>query len=78
MSFKGLEDLEIQALVDRELDDAAEKRVRAAIAESPALQKKYNQLLIQKQLLIEWFKEESEETEKSRSSARGAAPAFLH
>lgn len=78
MSFKGLEDLEIQALVDRELDDAAEKRVRAAIAESPALQRKYNQLLIQKQLLIEWFKEESEETEKSRSSARGTAPAFLH
>lgn len=78
MSIKGLEDLEIQALVDRELDAAAEKRVLAAIAESPSLQKRYHQLLVQKQLLIDWFKDEKEENEKSHSSSRSTANAFVH
>lgn len=78
MSIKGLEDLEIQALVDRELDAAAEKRVLAAIAENTTLQKRYHQLLVQKQLLIDWFKDEKEENEKSHSSSRSTVNAFVH
>ena len=46
---------DVQALVDRQLRGVVEKKVRDAIAASPALRAYHLQLLIQKQLLAEWW-----------------------
>ncbi|MBI1326169.1 MAG: hypothetical protein GC136_00830 [Alphaproteobacteria bacterium] len=51
-----INDYDIQALVDSELDDVQESHVRAEIRHSPASKERYEQLCAQKLLLQRWWK----------------------
>lgn len=55
MKSRIINDLDIQALVDNELDPAAKKEVMAAIQNNHILRTRYEQLLMQKRLIMSMF-----------------------
>jgi hypothetical protein len=50
-------DMDLQALVDQALDMPNEKRVRALIEANPLARKKYEQLMLQKKWIQQWWEE---------------------
>jgi len=50
-------DMDIQALVDKELEPGREKLILAAIQHSPELFKRYTTYVHQKTLLKKWWKD---------------------
>ena len=51
-------DFEIQALVDGQLGWDAQKRFWREIESNPALQRRYDELVAQKRLLLQWWASE--------------------
>lgn len=49
------DELDVHALADGELSAAEKQRVQARLDRDPTLQRKYCQILSQKQLLLEWW-----------------------
>jgi hypothetical protein len=58
MRAKIINDLDIQALVDDELDPVAKREVMAAIQGSYTLKTRYEQLLMQKRLIMSLWNDE--------------------
>jgi hypothetical protein len=54
-SAEGIQDLDIQALVDGELDRDAERRLLAEIIRSPDLLARLEELLHQKKQVRDWW-----------------------
>lgn len=54
--MRKLNNQDIEALVDNELHMTDKQMVCALIDSDPAANKHYNDLMLQKQLLIQWFK----------------------
>ncbi len=55
MKSRIINDLDIQALVDNELDPVAKKEVMAAVQSNHTLRMRYEQLLMQKRLIMSIF-----------------------
>jgi anti-sigma factor RsiW len=55
MKSRIINDLDIQALVDNELDPATKKEVMAAVQNNHTLRTRYEQLLMQKRLIMSVF-----------------------
>jgi len=70
MDSKPIDDLDIQALVDAQLDWETEKRVWMAIQENPEYNKRYQELTNQKKALLLWWAAENEPHKGGRSSGR--------
>jgi hypothetical protein len=60
-----INDFDVQALVDSQLDWENEKRIWKEIEGSPALQRRYDELVKQKKLLLQWWA--SEDTIKPKT-----------
>lgn len=69
-------DFDIQALVDSQLDWETEKRIWKEIESCQALQRRYDELVAQKRLLLQWWA--SEDTHKPKApSLRGKRETLL-
>lgn len=64
------DDFDIQALVDSQLDWENEKRVWKEIESDPALQRRYNELVSQKKLLLQWWAGEDSIKTKATSKEK--------
>ncbi|MEZ0225466.1 MAG: hypothetical protein ACAH83_12995 [Alphaproteobacteria bacterium] len=62
-----INDFDIQALVDSQLDWENEKRIWKEIETSPALQRRYDELVRQKKLLLQWWASEDNIKPKTTS-----------
>lgn len=51
----GIDDYDIQALVDGELEPDEARRIKRKIDQTPVLQKRYDELVHQKKLLQQWW-----------------------
>lgn len=58
-AFKTITDQDIQALVDNELDWELEKEIRETIRLNFSYTKRYKEILAQKKLIQQWFKNNS-------------------
>lgn len=76
MEKKPIDDLDIQALVDAQLDWEAEKRVWVAIKNSPEFFKRYQELINQKKALLLWWATEHDPAEK-KPAARSTTDTVL-
>jgi hypothetical protein len=61
-------DFDIQALVDSQLGWEEEKRVWQDVENDPALTRRYQELVSQKKLLLQWWAEEESKSLKKGSS----------
>ncbi|HYD18616.1 MAG TPA: hypothetical protein VEF76_09070 [Patescibacteria group bacterium] len=59
MGEKDVNDYDIQALVDAQLDWEEEKKVWQAIQANSILQRRYEELVNQKKLLLAWWASEN-------------------
>ena len=55
--ISNITDWDIQALIDNQLDWEREKIVRKIIFENPSFTKRYNELMMQKKSIQNWYKE---------------------
>lgn len=51
----GIDDYDIQALVDGELEPDEARRVRRKVKQNPELQERYDEFIRQKTLLQQWW-----------------------
>ncbi len=64
-------DFDIQALVDSQLGWEDEKRIWKEIENNPALKRRYDELVTQKKLLLQWWAgEDGGRTKSSQSQER--------
>ena len=54
-SAQQTDDFDVQALVDSQLGWEEEKRVWKEIESNPALRRRYDELVAQKKLLLQWW-----------------------
>jgi hypothetical protein len=70
LSARQTDDFDIQALVDSQLGWEEEKRVWSEIEANPQLRRRYDELVAQKRLLLQWWASEDDARPKLTSSER--------